>query len=81
MIATLALTNQALWPTILEPSDELTESKWLTQNSQPHSKLLTDLERYNIVIKQSVSLPRSIEGLHNRDLGDELRKLKVSPQL
>lgn len=45
---------------------------------QPHSKLLTDLERFNIVIKQSVSLPGSVDGLQNRDLGDELRKLKVS---
>lgn len=45
---------------------------------QPHSKLLTDLERFSIVIKQSVSLPGSVDGLQNRDLGDELRKLKVS---
>lgn len=45
---------------------------------KPHSKLLTDLERFKIVIKQSVSLPGSIDGLQNRDLGDELRKLKVS---
>lgn len=45
---------------------------------QPHSKLLTDLERFKIVIKQSVSLPGSVDGLQNRDLGDELRKLKVS---
>lgn len=44
---------------------------------QPHSKLLTDLERFKIVIKQSVSLPGSVDGLQNRDLGDELRKLKV----
>lgn len=49
-----------------------------TAPKQPHSKLLTDLERYNIVIKQSVSLPGSVDGLQNRDLGDELRKLKVS---
>ena len=45
---------------------------------QPHSKLLTDLERFQIVIKQSVSLPGSVDALQNRDLGDELRKLKVS---
>lgn len=30
------------------------------------------------MIKQSVSLPGSVDGLQNRDLGDELRKLKVS---
>lgn len=48
---------------------------------KPHSKLLTDLERFNIVIKQSVSLPGSVDGLQNRDLGDELRKLKVSRSL
>lgn len=45
---------------------------------QPHSKLLTDLERFNIVTRQSVSLPGSVDGLQNRDLSDELRKLKVS---
>lgn len=47
-------------------------------HTQPHSKLLTDLEKFNMVIKQSVSLPGSVDGLQNRDLGDELRKLKVS---